>query len=437
MPCCQAELLLERRLRAHGATPAVRWQPLRYGDGRLPVGGPVQETGVAVVAGSTFAYTTFTAEEEALRAEVRAFLATELPRDRLPDLGMSAGHDPAFSKKMAERGWVGMSVPRHYGGPARTAVDRFIVVEEMLRSGAPVGAHWVADRQTAPTILKFGTDEQKERFLPPIARGECFFSIGMSEPDAGSDLASVRTTATRGDGGWFVNGTKIWTSGAHQNDYFIVLCRTAAHEGDRHEGLSQLIIDLRSDGLEINPIPFLDGTHHFNEVVMTDVFVPDELVLGELGRGWQQVNSELAYERAGPDRWLSVFSTFEQLIREKVGPEPPPQVADVIGKITARYWALRNLSLSIARTIDAGGAPAVEASIVKDLGTMFEQDMIAALHDLWGQEPSLDAPSIGEQLLARCVLTGPSFTLRGGTNEILRTIASKGLVAWYGVGGTR
>jgi alkylation response protein AidB-like acyl-CoA dehydrogenase len=387
------------------------------------------------VASSGFEYTTLTAAEQELRREVRQFLRDELPLGSYhPGLGMSAAHDPAFSAKMAARGWVGMSVPTAYGGPARTAVDRFIVVEEMLRAGAPVGAHWVADRQSAPTILRFGTEAQRERFLPPIARGECWFSIGMSEPDAGSDLASVRTTATRVDGGWLLNGTKIWTSGAHQNHWFIVLCRTSAHEGDRHEGLSQLIVDLRSPGLKVNPIPFLDGSHHFNEVVMTDCFVPDELVLGEIGRGWSQVNSELAYERAGPDRWLSVYSAFEQLLRERVeGGGGSPAVHAAAGRITARYWALRNLSLSVSRAIDAGGAPAVEAAIVKDLGTVFEQDMIALLHDLWDDEPSLDAPSLGEQLLAQAVLTGPSFTLRGGTNEILRTIASKGLAAWYGV----
>ncbi len=386
-------------------------------------------------ASKGFSYTTFSAAEEALRQEVRAFLRAELPNGSYkPCLGMSADHDADFTTKMAKRGWVGMSVPTRYGGPARSAVDRFIVVEEMLRSGAPVGAHWVADRQSAPTILRFGTEEQREQFLPPIARGELWFSIGMSEPDAGSDLAAVRTMATRTDGGWLLNGTKIWTSNAHQNHWFIVLCRSSPNEGDRHEGLSQLLVDLHSPGLQINPIAFLDGSYHFNEVVMTDVFVPDELVLGDIGRGWSQVNSELAYERAGPDRWLSVYSTFEQLVREKVEESAlPASVHDVLGRITARYWSLRNLSLSVARTIDQGGAPAVEAAIVKDLGTTFEQEMITLLHDLFGEEPSLENPSLAGRLLAACILTGPSFTLRGGTNEILRTVASKGLAAWYGV----
>jgi alkylation response protein AidB-like acyl-CoA dehydrogenase len=223
-----------------------------------------------------------------------------------------------------------------------------------------------------------------------------------------------------------LNGTKIWTSGAHQNHWFIVLCRTNPHDGDRHFGLSQLIVDLRSPGLKINPIAFLDGTHHFNEVVMEDVFVPDELVLGEIGRGWQQVTSELAYERAGPDRYLSSWQVFRWLV-ERSGPAPDAATAEVIGRITARFWALRQMSMAVSRAIDAGKAPALEAAIVKDLGTTFEQDVIELVRSVIEHEPSLDSAELGEQLLAQAILTGPSFTIRGGTTEILRTIAAKGL----------
>lgn len=375
-----------------------------------------------------FEYTEPTAEEAALREEVRTFLAEELPPGggHIPGLGMSARHDPEFSKKMAARGWLGMALPREYGGHSRNAVARFVVVEEMLRWGAPVGAHWVADRQTGPGLMHFGTEEQRQRFLPAIAAGEMWFSIGMSEPDAGSDLAAVRTAATRADGGWLLNGTKIWTSGAHHNHFFAVLCRTHPAEGSKHEGLSQLIVDLHSPGITINGIPFLDGSVDFNEVVMEDVFVPDEMVLGELGRGWQQVTSELSFERAGPDRYLSAWQVFQWFVG-RLGPEPPPELAEVAGRIGARFWALRQLSLSVSRAIDAGKAPALEASMCKDLGTTFEQEIVAAIQRSIDHEPSLDDPELGAQLFAKAVLTGPSFTIRGGTNEILRTIAAKGL----------
>lgn len=376
-----------------------------------------------------FSPTILSPAERELQAEVRSFLAEELPPGSYERaLGMGAGNDKEFSKKLAARGWLGMALPTQYGGHDRSAVDRFIVVEELLSYGAPVGYHWVADRQTGSIINKFGTEQQRERFLPSICRGELGFSIGMSEPDSGSDLASVSTRATRADGGWLVNGTKIWTSSAHENDWFVVLCRTAPLEdGNKHQGLSQLLIDLSSPGLEINGIPFLDGSPGFNEVVMTDVFVPDELVLGELGMGWAQNTSELAYERGGPDRWLSTFGVVEEFLRINAGTPLGERALDMLGWATARWWGLRNLSLSVARTIDAGGAPAVESSLVKEMGTRFEQDVLNKVIELVDLEPTPEAASLFERLVAASILTGPSFTIRGGTIEILRSVASKGL----------
>src|SRR5258708_4604230 len=161
-----------------------------------------------------------------------------------PGLGIDAHHSPEFSRALASRGWLGMSIPEEYGGHGHTAVERFVVIEELLAAGAPINAHWIADRQTAPALLAYGTEKQRRRFLPSIARGDCYFSIGLSEPDAGSDLAAVRTTAKAVDGGWLLNGTKIWTSGAHLNHFFVVLCRTRPLGEDRHQGLSTLIVAL-------------------------------------------------------------------------------------------------------------------------------------------------------------------------------------------------
>jgi len=319
-----------------------------------------------------------------------------------------------------------MALPRRFGGGDRSAVDRFVVVEELLRWGAPVGHHWVADRQSGPLINRFGTEALKQRFLPQICAGELSFSIGMSEPDSGSDLASVKTRATRVEGGWLLNGTKVWTSGAHVNDWFIVLARTS-DEADRHEGLSQLLVDLRSNDLRVNPIPFLDGTTHFNEVLLTEVFVPDELVLGEVGMGWAQNTSELAYERGGPDRWLSTYLVLEHFLRERAGRATSEQAAALLGEATARWWALRQLSLSVARQMDRGEAPAAESALVKEMGTRFEQDVLNGVQQLVDLEPSLESSSLFEQLLARAILTAPSFTIRGGTNEILRSVAARGL----------
>jgi alkylation response protein AidB-like acyl-CoA dehydrogenase len=369
-------------------------------------------------------------DELELQREVREFLATELPRGSFtPGLGMGAPRDRTFSAKLARRGWLGMALPARYGGHDRGAVERFVVTEELLRWGAPVGHHWVADRQTGPIINRFGSEEQKQRFLPAICRGELSFAIGMSEPEAGSDLAAVRTRATPVDGGWVVNGTKVWTSGAHVSDWFVVLCRTGDSSEDRHAGLSQLIVDLSGDGLTITPIPFLSGHRDFNEVRLDDVFVPDELVLGTIGGGWAQNTSELAHERGGPERWLSTYLLLEELIRSRSELLGTERAELLLGDAVARLWAMRRLSLSVARMIDSGEAPAVQSALVKEMATRFEQDLLRSVQELVALEPLRDADSLFERLLVEAVLSGPSFTIRGGTNEILRSVASKGLAS--------
>jgi 3-oxocholest-4-en-26-oyl-CoA dehydrogenase alpha subunit len=370
--------------------------------------------------------------ELALRDEVRAFLAADLPRGTFtPGLGFNAPKDPAFSRRLGERGWLGMALPAAYGGHDRSAVDRFIVVEELLRWGAPVGHHWVADRQSGPVIAKFGTEAQKQRFLPGICRGELSFCIGMSEPDSGSDLASISSKAVRADGGWVLNGRKVWTTSAHEHDWIIVLCRTTpkGESPDNRVGLSQLIVDLRGPGVTATPIPFIDGSADFCEVVFDNVFVPDDLVLGSIGEGWTQNTSELAYERGGPDRWLSSYLLVEELLRrdgsrvEGVSNE----LLDLLGNAVANYWVLHNLSLSVARSIDKGEAPAIESSLVKEMGTRFEQDVVAAVLAYLDEAPNTADSSMLGRLVMSSALTQPSFTVRGGTNEVLRSVVSKGL----------
>jgi alkylation response protein AidB-like acyl-CoA dehydrogenase len=362
-----------------------------------------------------------------LQAEARSFLAAELPRGSFdPGLGMAAARDQAFSRLLGARGWLGMALPRRYGGAERGVVERFIVVEELLRWGAPVRYHWVADRQTGPLILRYGSESQRERFLPAICRGEVSFSIGMSEPEAGSDLAAVQTRAERADGGWRVSGTKLWTGGAHENDWFVVLCRTS-DEDDRHRGLTQMIVDLHAPGLTVRPIAYLDGAEFFNEVVLEEVFVPDELVLGDVGGGWAQNTSELALERAGPERWLSTYLVVEQYLREHRTIDLRAEAA--LGEAVAGWWAIRMLSLSVARLLDAGEAPAAESALVKELGTRFEQDVLDAVWRLVPDDPDPAAESLFERLLASAILGAPSFTIRGGTNEILRSVAARALRA--------
>jgi alkylation response protein AidB-like acyl-CoA dehydrogenase len=374
-----------------------------------------------------FAPSELTDAELALQAEVREFLAVELPRGSFaPGLGMAGTRDERFSRALAARGWLGMALPRRYGGAERGVVDRFIVVEELLRWGAPVRYHWVADRQSGPLILRYGSEAQRQRFLPAICRGEASFSIGMSEPEAGSDLAAVQTRAARASGGWSLTGTKLWTGGAHENDWCVVLCRTS-EEDDRHRGLTQVILDLHAPGVSVRPIAYLDGSEFFNEVVLDRVFVADELVIGEVGSGWAQNTSELAYERSGPERWLSTYLVLEQYLREHGASDERAQAA--IGEAVAGWWGIRTLSLSVARLLDAGQAPVAEAALVKELGTRFEQEVLDAIWQLVPDPPDPAAESLFERLLAAAILGAPSFTIRGGTNEILRTVAARALRA--------
>jgi len=374
-----------------------------------------------------FALVELTEDERELQREVRAFLEKELPRGSFePGRGMDSGSDREFSRLLAERGWIGMALPKRYGGHERSAVDRFLVVEELLRWGAPLHHHWTADRQSGQVILRFGSEEQCQYFLPRICAGELAFAIGLSEPDAGSDLAGIKTRASKVDGGWHVNGRKVWTSNAHNSDWMIALCRTSDAE-DRHNGLSQLLIDLKSEGVEIRPIPFLDGGHHFNEVVFDDVFVPDDLLLGQEGMGWQQTGNELSYERAGPERLLSSWLLVEEFLRAHEGSDLGERADSMLGWAISRFWGIRQLSLAVAQMIDRGGAPAIESALVKEMATRFEQDVIQAVTELVEDSPSQASEDLLSRLLAASILAGPSYTIRGGTNEVLIGVAAKGL----------
>jgi alkylation response protein AidB-like acyl-CoA dehydrogenase len=371
----------------------------------------------------TFDALTLPEEAEALRTEVRAFVAETLPAGHLRTSDFGASHDAAFSRALGARGWIGMTWPKRFGGGERSFFERYVVTEELLAAGAPVGAHWIADRQSGPLLLRYGTEEQREFFLPRIIAGECFFSIGMSEPDSGSDLASVRTTGTRVDGGWRVNGTKLWSSHAHRNHYMIALIRTEPQGENRHAGLSQMIVDLKeSQGLTIRPIRSIAGEAEFNEVVFEDCFVPDERVVGGTGMGWDQVTSELGYERSGPERFLSAFRVFVELARE-VGAEPTEQQAAVLGRLAAHMMTLRKMSISVAGMLQSNANPVVEAALVKELGNNFEKEL--------PEIARLVAPATASRLfrdtLEHTVLHAPAFTIRGGTREILRGMIARGL----------
>lgn len=364
----------------------------------------------------------------ALRAEFRAFLAEQLknrtPRQRSDNW---YGYDRAFSRAMGQAGYLGMTWPKEFGGHERTAFERAVVVEECLAAGAPVGAHWIADRQSGPSIIKYGTPEQQQLILPRIAKGELSFGIGMSEPDSGSDLAATRTKAVRDGDVYRVTGTKVWTSFAHEADYVILFCRTSGTPTDRHKGTSQLLVDLKNTpGLTIRPIIDLAGQHHFNEMHFEDAIVPASMLLGEEGQGWDQVMSELAFERSGPERFLSSIELLVQLI-EVLKTRQSDAAQITVGRVTARLAVLRRLSRSVAGMLQNHQDAGLQASIVKDIGALFEQGLPDIARELIDCEPDPRAAGAYSAVLANIVHNAPSWSLRGGTREILRGIIARGL----------
>lgn len=369
----------------------------------------------------------------ALRAQVREFIADELGQRRWKPQGdFTTAYDPAFSARLGQRGWLGMTWPKRYGGAERSMLERLVVTEELLAASAPVSAHWIADRQSGPLLLRFGSEAQRRRFLPAIARGEMFFSIGMSEPDAGSDLAAVRTRAQRVDGGWHLNGRKVWTTFAHRNHFAITLVRTGEAGESRHGGLSQFIVDLNGPGVTVRPIINMAGTHEFNEVVFDDAFVGDDCLLGELGNGWNQVVSELALERSGPERYLSSMRLLEAVARA-AGATPRPRVAEALGRAFARLSTLRTMSYSVAAALQAGATPNDSAALIKDWGNSFERDVIDVARQLVPELTAVPAAcpvAATAELhdsLNEALLYFTSWTLRGGTREVLRGIIARGL----------
>ena len=331
--------------------------------------------------------------------------------------------DAGFSRALGDAGLLGLTWPRQYGGQERSVLERYVVLEELLAHGAPCGCHWIADRQTGPLLLRYGNELLREKYLPGMARGEVFACIGLSEPNAGSDLASVRSQARRTPDGWVLNGQKIWTSNAHECQSMLTLVRTDP-ASERQAGLSQLMIDLDLPGITIRPIIDMTGEHHFNEVFFDDVLIPLDSLVGAEGEGWKQAMAELAYERSGPERYLSTYMLFVQLV-DAIGADPPEPLAQLIGRLAAEIWTLRQMSMSTAAKLAAGEDPVIEASIVKDLGNAFEQAMPRMI------QSAVDADLLErgtlERMLTHVLVASPSFSLRGGTPEVLRGIIAKGL----------
>lgn len=368
---------------------------------------------------------TLMVEHESLRNEVRAFIDDSLagtPKEKRAK-GWAC-FDPDFSRLLGAKGWIGMTWPKDLGGGGRSPIERYVVLEELLAAGAPMGAHWAADRQSGALLIRHSPDVLAPKLIPKMAKGELYFCIGMSEPESGSDLASIRTRARKRDDGWVINGRKVWTTGAHWSHYMIALVRTGeGGPADRHKGLSQFLIDMKTPGVTVSPVLSHDGSHDFNEVMLDDVWVPEECLIGKPGDGWSQVTAELALERSGPERYLSSTQLLLQMLDEA---DPGDERAAVeIGKVAAQYATLRAMSLGVTEMLASGANPELAAAVVKDQGAMLEQSIPELAHALFGS--CVQPGSELAVLMKRLMLDAPAFSLRGGTREILRGIVARGL----------
>ncbi|MCA8926911.1 MAG: acyl-CoA dehydrogenase family protein [Alphaproteobacteria bacterium] len=379
--------------------------------------------------GFRFPKMAFPDDVEALRQDIRGFLRAERASGGFTPIAdcWGSGLSPEFSRKLGQRGYLAVTWPKAYGGHEKTMLHRYVITEELVSAGAPVGAHWVADRQSGPLLLRYGTEEQKTSILPRIAAGECYFAIGMSEPGSGSDLASVRTRAEKVDGGWKINGAKIWSSGAHICHYMIALVRTTpVQDGQKHRGLSQFLVDLSTPGISVRGIKNIANESHFNETVFQDVFVPDDAMLGNEGDGWKQVTGELAIERSGPERFLSTTIILEEAVRAMQATDDD-RIRLAFGQLVARLRTLRRMSLGVSALLQEGQSPETEAALVKEVGTRFEREIIEGVRGLSAGAPTTQGMSAYHSTLRDGILHIPSSTIRGGTNEVLKGIVARQL----------
>ena len=397
---------------------------------RRPSRTPPSSDEPVVTQSIRFEYSPLPEATEPLRARVREFLAREIDAGTFVS-GLGPGlnrHSPEFSRRCGEEGFIGMTWPRRYGGGERTFLERYVVTEELLAAGAPVWAHWVADRQSGPMLMRHGREEVCDAILPRIVAGECYFCIGMSEPDSGSDLYSAKCRAEPVTGGWKVDGRKIWTSNAHRSHYMIALLRTSPPTADnRRHGLTQFLVAMDSPGIEVRPIRNLTGDSDFNEVVFDNVFVPAAHLIGEVDGAWKQAASELAYERSGPERFLETIFVLYELARA-AGESPDDRMAEGLGRLVAELSTLRNMSVSVAGMLEAGKLPDVEAAVVKEQGTNWEQALPARARDLAPGAYADPGNRVDfEEVLRYATLIAPKLTIQGGTREILRGIVARGL----------
>lgn len=377
----------------------------------------------------------FTKEQESFRTEVRQFLEDELKKGTFEPRcdAWIASHSPEFSRKIAQKGWIGLVWPQKYGGAGKSYLERLILTEELLRYGAPVASHWFSDRQMGTAILAYGSEEIKQEFLPKIIRGEIFFGIGMSEPGSGSDLASLQCKAIEEADAFVLNGQKVWTSGAHAFTHLYLVARTDL-DAPKHKGISEFIVPMNLPGITINPIIDLTGHKHFNEVFFDNVKLPKRLMVGAKNGGWKQIASQLDYERSGIERLMSNYPLFKALFdyarstqRNGIAISKDPIIRHRLTDLAIEFEVGRLLIYRVAFVLSQGKVPNFEAALAKIFCTDFQQKLARTSVDILGQYGVLLGTSPRVPIsgyASSSFLFSPGYTLQAGTSEILRNIVA-------------
>jgi alkylation response protein AidB-like acyl-CoA dehydrogenase len=381
----------------------------------------------------------FTQEQEAFRQEVRDFLEEEIRIGTFQPMcdGWIQGYSPEFTKKVAERGWIGLAWPKEYGGQGRSNIDRLILTEEMLRYGAPAACHWFADRQIGRAIIAYGTEELKQEFLPKILKGEAYVGLGMSEPEAGSDLASLQTRAVEDGDDYVITGQKMWTSCARFMTHVYLVARTD-QEAPKHRGISEFIVDATLTGITIQPTIDITGSEAWGEVFYDNVRIPKKYLIGEKNRGFYQILNQLDYERAGLERLMGNYPLFDALIqftRETERNSAPlckdPSIRQKLAQLRVEFEAGRLLTYRVVLVIEEGRAPNVEAAMAKAYCTTFEQRLASVATEILGLYGQLLAESKWAPIMGMAphsYLGSKGYSLQAGTTEVLRNIvATRGL----------
>ena len=349
------------------------------------------------------------ADVAALAHEARAVAIDLAAQADLTEDSWLIGNDPDVARELGARGWLGMTWPEAEGGHGRSALERFVVFEQLISHGAPIASSWFADRQIGPTLLQYGTAEQRVRFLPEIVAGTSAWCIGMSEPDAGSDVASLRTRAERSGDDWVITGRKVWTSGAAHADWCYLVARTDP-DAPPHAGLSEFLVDMRSPGIEVSPIVDMTGNQHFCEVTFEEVRVPGDLLVGTPNGSFKQIMRQMEHERGGIDRLVSNRALYEEARAH--ADHHDPLVRQEIAQLESLYRIGR---LLVLREM-LGQAPAGFSSATKTICTEHEQRVANFCGRVAGPQAML------WNRVSRNICYAPGYTLMGGTTQILRNI---------------